>query len=277
LEPDARLGHAWLEATRTALAPARTPPHPSRPCAVIHAWYPEVFAELLQALQASGLSWRLVITTTHERRAEIEQLLATHSMQGEIHAFANHGRDILPFLHVAETLLEEGEDIVLKLHTKRSTHRHDGDQWRNEIVDRLLAPERAARIVDAFNADPALGLVPPEGHVQRLDYFWGANERNVRSLLTRFGLPQADTSKDCFIAGSMFWLRLAALRPMLDTHLQPSLFETEAGQVDGTLAHAIERTFTLVARHAGFVQKDAATLLGLAHNDDTPYAYAKRS
>ncbi len=178
---------------------------------------------------------------------------------------------------MAEALLEEGEDIVLKLHTKRSVHRHDGEQWRNEIVSRLLAPERAARIVEGFRADPVLGLVPPEGHVQRLDYFWGANERNVRRLLTRFGLPQADPDNDCFIAGSMFWVRLRALRPMLDTHLQPSLFEAEAGQVDGTLAHALERTFTLVARHAGFIQKDAATLLGLPHDDDSTYAYARRS
>ncbi len=64
LEPDTRLGHAWLEATRSALAPAREMPPASHPCAVIHAWYPDVFAELLQALQDSGLTWRLVITTS---------------------------------------------------------------------------------------------------------------------------------------------------------------------------------------------------------------------
>ncbi|OBU66934.1 hypothetical protein A9K58_10830 [Stenotrophomonas maltophilia] len=277
LEPDARLGHAWLQATRDALVPAPARQRPARPCVVIHAWYPDVFAELLRKVQATGLQWRVVVTTPHERHAEIQQVLAASGVEAEIHSFANHGRDILPFLQLAEALLEDGEDIVLKLHTKRSTHRNDGDQWRNELVDRLLAPERAALIVEAFDADPGLGLVPPEGHVQRLDYFWGANERNVQGLLSRFGLPQADTDNDTFIAGSMFWVRLEALRPMFDAHLQPSLFDEEAGQVDGTLAHAIERTFTLVARYAGYRQRDAADLLGIPHQEDTPYAYARRS
>ncbi|WP_313179812.1 glycoside hydrolase family 99-like domain-containing protein [Stenotrophomonas sp.] len=276
LEPDARLGHAWLQATREALSPAPPAVAMRRPCVVIHAWYPDVFAELLENVRATGIGWRIVVTTTTAREEEMGQILAASGLAGEIHAFANHGRDILPFLHMAERLLEEGEDIVLKLHTKRSTHRADGEQWRNELIDRLVAPERAARIVQAFREQPGLGLVPPEGHVQRLDYFWGANERNVQGLLSRFGVPQADTGTDTFIAGSMFWVRLGALRPMLDTHLQPSLFDTEAGQVDGTLAHAIERTFTLVARHAGFHQQDAAALLGLPPPQDTPYEYARR-
>lgn len=276
LEPDARLGHAWLQATREALSPAPPAVAMHRPCVVIHAWYPDVFAELLENVRATGIDWRIVVTTTTAREEEMGQILAASGLAGEIHAFANHGRDILPFLHMAERLLEEGEDVVLKLHTKRSTHRDDGEQWRNELIGRLVAPERAARIVQAFREQPGLGLVPPEGHVQRLDYFWGANERNVQGLLSRFGVPQADTGTDTFIAGSMFWVRLGALRPMLDTHLQPSLFDTEAGQVDGTLAHAIERTFTLVARHAGFHQQDAAALLGLPPPQDTPYEYARR-
>ncbi len=194
----------------------------------------------------------------------------------EIRTFANHGRDILPFLHVADQLLEEGEDVVLKLHTKRSTHRQDGEQWRDELVGRLLAPDRAASIVHAFTEQPGLGLVAPEGHVQPLHFYWGANERNVRSLLPRFGIGEPNLDHDTFIAGSMFWVRLAALRPIIDTHLPPSAFDAEAGQVDGTLAHAIERAFSLAARHAGFSQTTAAELLGLPCAADAAYPYAQR-
>lgn len=274
LEPDARLGHAWLEATRLALSPA--PPTTMRPCAVVHAWYPEVFDELLLALAASGTEWRIVVTTTPDRRAEIERIARTRDMTVEVHAFANHGRDILPFLHVAERLIEEGEDVVLKLHTKRSTHRRDGEQWRNELTDRLLAPDRTTRIMQAFATQPDLGLVAPEGHVQPLHFYWGANERNVRSLLTRFGIAQPDVERDTFIAGSMFWVRLAALRPILDAHLPPSAFDPETGQVDGTLAHALERCFSFAARHAGFREEQAAELLGLPFDAGTPYPYARR-
>lgn len=275
LEPDARLGHAWLQATRQALQPLQQAA-PTRPCALIHAWYPDVFAELLTALVASGLEWRVVVTTTAEKLPQIQAIAQKAGVQIQAHTFDNHGRDILPFLEMAERLLQEGEDVVLKLHTKRSTHRDDGAQWRHELIERLLGPERAQRIFASLQATPALGLVAPEGHVQPLNFYWGANEDNVQSLLTQMGIAAADAQTDNFIAGSMFWVRLGALRPILDSHLPRSLFEPEAGQVDGTIAHAIERIVGLAVDHAGYQRCDAAQLLGIPTAENQPYAYARR-
>lgn len=55
-----------------------------------------------------------------------------------------------------------------------------------------------------------------------------------------------------FPSGSMFWGRSAALRPLLDLQLQFADFPEEAGQIDGTLAHAIERTILYFTELAGF-------------------------
>ena len=55
-----------------------------------------------------------------------------------------------------------------------------------------------------------------------------------------------------FPSGSMFWARSAALRPLLDLRLGFDDFQAEAGQTDGTLAHAIERLYFLVCEQAGF-------------------------
>lgn len=277
LEPDARLGHAWLDATRQALQPAVAKPTPTRPCAVIHAWYPNVFAQILRTLQATTLHWRVVVTTSAEHAAAMQAIADAHGMSVEISLHPNHGRDILPFLQVAERLYQEGEEIVLKLHTKRSTHRDNGAQWCAQLLARLADPARATAIYDGFVTQPELGLVAAEGHLQPLSGFWGGNQRNVDALLTRIGVDPGVASSGSFIAGSMFWLRLSALRPLLDAHLGPSLFETEKGQIDGTLAHAVERVFGLVAEHAHYRLRDAATVSGQCPLDDgQPYPFAQR-
>jgi lipopolysaccharide biosynthesis protein len=275
LEPDTRLGHAWLETTRAALHPA--PVADTRPCAVIHIWYPDLLDELVAALRASGIDWRIIITTTSEREHSVRERMAQLGLDAEIDVFKNRGRDILPFLHVANRLLDEGVTTVLKLHGKRSTHRQDGEIWRRELLDKLLAPERASRIEAAFRDNATLGLVHAEGHLQPLDYYWGANAVNVDYLTRRLGIPAPKVEHDSFIAGSMFWLRPAALRLLLDAHLEVAEFEAEAGQLDGTLAHAIERVFSLTAAASDFSTASAASVADLPETAAGTYPYARRS
>lgn len=277
LEPDTRLGHAWLAATRQALV--TLPPQPAQPpSVVIHAWYPEVLPEILSALRASGLTWHIVITTGHAQRDLVQACVDDAGLQADIRPFENRGRDILPFLHIANELLDSGRQIVLKLHTKRSTHRSDGDAWRAEMLESLLAPTRASAILSAFD-DAALGIVAPEGHIHPLSYFLSANEATIDLLLRRAGVPWADDLELPFPAGSMFWIRLETLRPLLDAHLSDEDFEPEAGQLDGTLAHAIERLIGLLAHAQHRRLDDAATASGTPplRSSTVPYSYARRS
>ena len=265
LEPDAMLGHAWLEATRRALIaadPHRRPParDSARHCVVIHAWHVDAFDELLAALTATALDWRLVVTTSHDRLDAVRSCLSARGLVAEVELVENRGRDILPFLHVANRLLDEGVDVVLKLHTKRSLHRADGDDWRRELVHKIASPERARALSSAFAHDPGLGLVGAEGHLQPMASYWGDNAGTVAHLCARMGIPAPRPDSDAFIAGSMFWVRLEALRPLLDTPLHASEFEPELGQLDGTLAHAIERIFAIAVLHTRHRVADAATV-----------------
>ncbi|MCR6686489.1 glycoside hydrolase family 99-like domain-containing protein [Pseudoxanthomonas sp.] len=259
LEPDTRLGHAWLQATRDALAPAS--PVSGRPACLVHAWDLDALDEILLAILASGVEFDLWITTTDELRPRVQATLAAHGLQARILAGPNHGRDILPFLRAAGELLDAGTGIVLKLHTKKSHHRDDGDRWRRELLERLLAPARAPRILEAMRERPQLGLVVPEGHLLGLDAHMGGNRAGVDYLSRRLGLREADADAR-FVSGSMFWARLEALRPLLDAHLDEWEFEPEQGQIDGTLAHAVERVFALCALDAGSTVASAASLCG---------------
>lgn len=278
LEPDARLGHAWLSATRNAVALAASinKPSSSKPVAIIHAWYLEPLDEIARALHDSDVDWRIVITTAPERANAVRESVQRLHLDAEIVVYENRGRDILPFLLVADRLLDEGVDIVLKLHTKRSTHRADGDSWRRELVQGLLSREVAAHALRALRDDPSLGLIAPQGHLQPLHYFWGANETNVRYLASRLGVSPPSPEQDTFIAGSMFWLRLSAIRSLLDAGIGLWEFEDESGQVDGTLAHAVERVFSLAAVRDGFNVSDTGTLQGVPAQNTGPYPYARR-
>lgn len=57
----------------------------------------------------------------------------------------------------------------------------------------------------------------------------------MEALCVRLGLPMPRPEADRFAAGSMFWVRTEALRPLLDAHIADWLFESERGQVDGTM------------------------------------------
>ena len=276
LEPDARMGGAWLQATHAALSRAGTQRvAPTRPCVVVHAWDPATFDEIAVALRECGVEFRLLVTTVHEREGRIRAILQARGLQAEVIVGENRGRDILPFLRVANQLLDEGEDVVLKLHTKQSAHRADGNAWRRDLLARLLAPGRTAGIVAAMRDDPALGMVAPEGHIQPLGYYWGANAQRVDALATRIGIPAPRVASDSFVAGSMFWARLEALRPLLDAHLDEWEFEAEAGQVDGTFAHALERVLALAVRAGDYRVADAAKVCGLSTTKgDERYPYA---
>lgn len=280
LEPDAQLGYAYLEETRRAMWRATAPTSPpvqDVPTAVIHAWYMEEFHELLDAIVASDLSWRLVVTTSAMHAETIRSRLSASRFAFELVITENRGRDILPFLRVAGKLLDEGTQIVLKLHTKRTVHRTDGNLWRRELVERLIGGSRGNDIFDAFQRQPDLGMVGAEGHIQLLAPYLGANSDNLDYLSAKAGIPGLDPDTDLFMPGSMFWIRLDALRPILDANLAEWEFEQEAGQIDGTAAHALERMFCMSARAAGFRIASAADLAGIAEPSSASYLYARRS
>ncbi|MCC4620669.1 glycoside hydrolase family 99-like domain-containing protein [Xanthomonas cassavae CFBP 4642] len=280
LEPDMRLGHAWLEATRQALTrpvEVEWAPRRHRACVVVHAWYLDVLDEIFDALTHSAAPLRLIVTTDPALVEQVRQCLRRHGLDAEVEGFENRGRDILPFLHVANRLLDEDEHLVLKLHTKKSTHRDDGDAWRREMLAALLGGERVDAVVGAFAADPQLGLAAPREHLLAVTDFIGGNADALDYLAVRTG-TDAVTEQDLFASGSMFWAKLDALRPVLDAHLQPDDFESEQGQIDGTLAHAIERFLGRAVTESGYRIAKLESLMGNSEPASaTPYRYARKA
>lgn len=257
LEPDARLGHAWLEATRQALQPQPLGGTVARPCAIIHASCAEEFSRQLAALQAAALPWRVVVTTTSELREPIQAIASECSLGIEVHTVTAQGRDILPLLEVAGRLLDEGEQVVLKLRADAASQHVQSRPASPAVIQQLLAPQTAQRILAAFQSNTGLGLVAPAGHLAPLHAPGDAGIWRRHSLAARMGLEATDNARINAVAGGMFWARLQALRPLLDAHLPRSMFD--AG-TEGCNTDALESLICLAAMQAGYQCLDTLQL-----------------
>ncbi|MBY0611632.1 MAG: glycoside hydrolase family 99-like domain-containing protein [Beijerinckiaceae bacterium] len=256
LEPDVYNGAAYLNATARAVTGTRQQPHTgasenhnkiyskAKLAIVIHIYYPDVFKELLIYLNEYKET-KIFLTTVPEKLGELKTILESVSFEYEIHVNENRGRDVAPFVNVLEKIVSDGFEYVLKLHTKKSTHRSDGDVWRKHMYDLLAEPVQLERIIEALDQRPDVGMVGPEGHVLRLRTYWGSNEAKVCELALRLGVRNLYVDNMRFVAGTMFVARVKAIEPLLKLQLGFKDFEPEQGQLDGTLAHAIERIFSI--------------------------------
>ena len=228
---------------------------------VAHVFFPDVLEELLSRLDAIVEPFDLYLTTPHE------QLVAPLLRRGAKIAHSvtvalteNRGRDLGPFIRLHREKRLDGYLAVLKLHTKKSRYSDKGDAWRGALLDDLAGDSLKVRRIVALFEKGGIGMVGPQNDYLCDASFWGSNRSRVEAILTATGAAGDGRYPPLgFFAGSMFWFAPPALEPLKtlpDAHLA---FEQEAGQQDGTMAHALERIFAPLARSQGLV----TTSLGL--------------
>ena len=268
LEPDRRHGHANLWAVADVIeqhaardpdlgriaaeANARARPR-DRSVAVVHAYYPEVARELAADLAAAGV--RDVILTVPDTLdgAVLADLISAYDAPHVVIA-PNRGRDVAPFLAALDLIVSRHPgrwDWVLKLHTKRSPHERDGAAWRRKLVSALASAKAGGPIAAALK-DPKAGLVcGASALMATAGDAMARNRAHCDALMSRMGHAPLK-EQDQFVAGTMFWARLDALAPLAGLRLTPEAFEPELGQIDGTLAHAVERVIAALATRQGY-------------------------
>jgi O-antigen biosynthesis protein len=196
-----------------------------------------------------------VSTDTEEKRAALAAVFASWGQgSAEVRVVPNRGRDIAPKLVGFRDVHDGRYDRVLHLHSKRSKHADFLSPWRTYLYETLLGSPAVVRSVfEAFERLPRLGLVAPQ-HFEPVRRWldWSGNFGAARALAARMGIELRPDAALDFPSGSMFWARPAALRPLLDLDLSFEDFPEEAGQVDGTPAHAIERLYFHVCERAGY-------------------------
>lgn len=229
-------------------AKAGLQPSTSRLALVAHIYYPDLLPEILAAHDAMPSGTPLLVTTLAEHRDALGAALAGRGATS-IHVFENRGRDIAPFIELLRQGAFDKYDAVLKLHTKKSPHLSYGGLLRRAMFKALAGTPATVDAIAAMMRDPDVGLVGWRSVFLTSSYHWHGNRERVIRLLAP--LTAGKPVPPAFFGGSMFWFRPQALR-WLSSVPDAMDFEAEAGQIDGTLAHAIERSFAIVAAHSGF-------------------------
>lgn len=222
---------------------------------ICHIFYPALAQEMLYYCRHLPASADLLITTdTDEKRRTIAEVFAAWAGGAvEVRVTPNRGRDIAPKL-IAYADRYDKYELVLHLHSKVSDHAAFLTTWRSFLFENLAgSPAVVASILDAFDRLPDLGMVASQ-HYESIRRWigWNNNYAQAQALAKRMGIALSPTRALDFPSGSMFWVRPAALKPLLDLQLSFEDFPEEGAQVDETPAHAIERLYFYVCERAGF-------------------------
>jgi lipopolysaccharide biosynthesis protein len=220
-----------------------------------HIFYPALASEMFHYLRRlPGQADLLVTTDSEEKRVRLQDVLGGWDAGAlEIKVTPNRGRDIGPKL-IAWAERYRDYDLVLHLHSKRSDHADFLAPWRSFLLENLLGSAPVvASIYDAFDRLPELGMVASQHYEAIRPWLaWNGNFAQAQQLARRMGFSLSRKRALDFPSGSMFWVRPAALQPLLDLGLAFTDFPEEGSQLDETPAHAIERLYFMICEHAGF-------------------------
>jgi lipopolysaccharide biosynthesis protein len=223
-------------------------------------YYDDLWPEISRRLHDWDIEFRLYVTTVHDRSDGLAAAVSADWPDALVTPVPNRGRDMAPFLQQARIAIDRGADLLCKVHTKKSPHRSDGERWRRELYRQVLGDRTSVRaVLHAFAGNPDIGIVAPAGYAISSRHCWQDNADRVLELAARIGCPGIP-APFVFAAGSMFWMRSEALQPILRLGLTPDDFEEETRQLDGTLAHALERLFPIAAQVAGYRLADTRIL-----------------
>ena len=225
----------------------------TEPVAVVaHIFYPELCGHLLGFLRNIPVRADLFVSTdTAEKRDAIARVLAGWDGTVTVQVMPNIGRDIAPCFVGFRDVFDRYE-VFLHVHSKKSPHEGRFAPWRDYLLRNLLgSPAIVASILDLFAGTDAGIVFSQHFEEVRTLLNWGLDFTMAQDLLRRAGIALSQDLVLEFPSSSFFWGRSRAVRPLLDLHLGLDDFPAEAGQVDGTLAHAIERSLLYFAEGSG--------------------------
>jgi lipopolysaccharide biosynthesis protein len=233
------------------------PKHDLNTAVICHIFHADLAEEIFFYLSRSQLQADIFISTDTEEKAQKIRGAFDDWRSGTtiVRVVENRGRDIAPKLITFSEVFDRYQ-LLLFLHSKRSGHYDFGDGWREYLFKSLVGSSETIRsIQEVFALRPEVGMIAPPHYPalrEAANLHWAFNFRKSRRLGWKMDVDIEENGILDFPAGSMFWARPAAMKPMLRLKSTFSDFAEEPCKVDGTLAHCMERLFFYSCESAGF-------------------------
>ncbi|WP_131800189.1 rhamnan synthesis F family protein [Methylobacterium indicum] len=223
----------------------------------LHLFYVDLIEDFCDAFANIPFDFDLHVTTCSEINLQfIARVFSDrlHNCQVKVDVIENRGRDIAPFVDFLNKNFND-YDFVCHLHSKKSKHTNFGTAWRHWVLDSMFGNEGI--VADCLNhlvQNPDVGLLYPDNFFEIKQYIKiDNNELYLDSFFKRINTNNIDYSNvKLFAAGSMMWIRTAAIQNLVEASIDVAEFDKEDNQVDLTLAHMLERAFPLIVQGNGF-------------------------
>ena len=227
---------------------------------ILHLYYVDLWSEISAYLANLGSDFDLYVSICGNANAMIVEHIKSTYPNAFVCKMKNKGRDIGPFMEIYPAVARHYE-YICKIHSKKSLHLGDGSTWRQEIYSSILGTtETVERIKEIFDTFPKIGIIAPKGQLLRCQSNVDSNTKSIVEISKRLNVINPDMFDFEFVAGSMFWFRSKALNFLLSLNITQESFCEEQGQTDNTLAHALERIFTLASITVGYEVVDTQTI-----------------
>ncbi|MFN7093802.1 MAG: rhamnan synthesis F family protein [Burkholderiales bacterium] len=223
----------------------------------LHLFYIDLLDEFASYLSNMPFAYDLLVSVTQAEHIEkVTQAINKFNnlKQLFVKLVPNRGRDVAPLVVTfAEDLLKY--EYICHIHTKKSLYTGGEQvQWRNHLLSTLLgSAQNIKKIFSLFNYHSTLGLIYPEAiaNFPYWGYTWLTNHQPGQAFLSQLGIAMPQNKYIDYSAGTMFWARSRALIPLLTAKLAFNDFPYENKQIDGTLAHVIERSLVPIVQSVG--------------------------
>lgn len=245
----------------------------------IHAYYPEMIAELAQLAAKIPAPHHLFVTTASEENKQTieDDLLARGYAADAVDVRVveqNRGRDMSSlFITFRDVILSDRYEVALRLHSKRTPQVSPrvAEEFKMHLFENLVASRGyVSSLLDKIEAEPDIGLLmPPIVHIGfgTLGHSWFNNFAGVRQLADKMGLDvPLDRATPVAPYGTMYWFRTGALRRMFEWPWTWEDYNKEPHHIDGGLAHVQERLIGYCAQAAGYRVVSVMTTQSAARN-----------